>query len=48
MADALFRLSLQPTDKNEEDFIPVHMLTDEIPADSVRVADFRRATAAVC
>ena len=45
VADALSRLSPQPTVIEEEDFIPVHMLTDEIPADSARIADFRRATA---
>ena len=46
VADALSRLSPQPKDKNEEeDLISVHMLTDEIPTDSARVADFRSATA---
>ena len=48
VADALSRVSPQPTPKegeDEEDFIPVHMLTEEIPADSTRVGDFRRATA---
>ena len=47
VADALSRLPLQLTaeDQGDEDFIRVHMLTDEIPADSTRIADFRRATA---
>ena len=47
VADALSRVSPQPTPKegeDEEDFISVHMLTEEIPADSTRVGDFRRAT----
>ena len=38
--DNVYRLSPRPTDKNEEeDFIPVYMLTDEIPADSATVAE---------
>ena len=44
----LSRVSPQPTHKqgeDEEDFIPVHMLTEEIPADSTRIRDFRSATA---
>ena len=41
----LSKLSPQPTVIEGEDFIPAHTLTDEIPADSARVADFRRATA---
>ncbi|PFX19142.1 Retrovirus-related Pol polyprotein from transposon 17.6 [Stylophora pistillata] len=48
VADALSRVSPQPTTKEGEDeeyFIPVHMLTEEIPADSTRVGHFRRATA---
>ena len=48
IADALSRVSPQPTPKegeDEEDFIPVHMLTEEIPADSTKIGDFRRATA---
>ena len=48
VADALSRVSPQPIPKEgeeAEDFIPVHMLTEEIPADSTRVGDFRRATA---
>ena len=48
MADALSIVSPQPTPKegeDEEDFIPVHMITEEIAADSTRVGDFRRATA---
>ena len=47
MADALSRLPLQLTveDQGSNDFSPVHMLTDEIPADSARIAHFRRATA---
>ena len=48
IADALSRVSPQPTPKggeDEEDFIPVHMLTEEIPADSARIEDFRNATA---
>ena len=48
VADALSRVSPQPTPKegeDEEDFIPVHVLTEEIPADSTRVGDFRRTTA---
>ena len=47
VADALSRVSPQPIPKEgeeAEDFIPVHMLTEEIPADSTRVGDFRRAT----
>ena len=47
VADALSRVSPQPIPKEGEeakDFIPVHMLTEEIPADSTRVGDFRRAT----
>ena len=47
-ADALSRVPPQPTPKegeDEEDFILIHMLTEEIPADSTRVGDFRRATA---
>ena len=49
VADALSRVSPQPAPKkkrreDEEDFISVHMLTEEIPADSMRVGDFRRAT----
>ena len=47
VADALSRVSPQPTPKeaeDEEDFIPVHMLTEEIPADFARIRDFRRAT----
>ena len=42
VADALSRVSPQPTPKegeDEEDFIPVHMLTEEIPADSARIGD---------
>ena len=27
--------------EDEEDFIPAHMLTEEIPADSTRIEDFR-------
>ena len=48
MADALSRVSPQAAPKegeDEEDFIPVHMLTEEIPADSTRIGDFRNATA---
>ena len=48
VAEALSSVSPQPTPKereDEEDFIPVHMLTEEIPADSTRIGDFRRATA---
>ena len=48
IADVLSRVSPQPTPKqgeDEEDFIPVHMLTEEIPADSTRIRDFRSATA---
>ena len=47
VADALSRLPQQLTNEGsrDEDFIPVHLLTDEIPADSARIADFRRATA---
>ena len=47
VADALSRVSPQPTLKegeDKEDFIPVHMITEEIAADSTRVGDFRRAT----
>ena len=47
VADALSRVSPQPAPKegeDEEDFISVHRLTEEIPADSMRVGDFRRAT----
>ena len=28
----------------DRDVIPVHMLTEEIPADTASIADFRRAT----
>ena len=48
MTDALSRVSPQPTPKegeDEEDFIPVHMQIEEIPADSTRIGDFRSATA---
>jgi len=48
VADALSRVSPQPADeegKDEEDFIPVHVHTEEIPADSIRIADFRSTTA---
>ena len=48
IADALSRVSPQLTPKegeDEEDFIPVHVLTGEIPADSARIRDFRSATA---
>ena len=48
VADALSRVSPQITPKegeDEVDFIPVHMLTEEILADSTRIGDFRRATA---
>ncbi|PFX22684.1 hypothetical protein AWC38_SpisGene12801 [Stylophora pistillata] len=48
VADALSRVSPQPIPRegeDEEDFIPEHMLTEEIPADSTRVGDFRHATA---
>ena len=48
IADALSRVSPQPAPKegeDEEDFIPVHMLTEEIPFDSTRIGDFRNATA---
>ena len=49
IADALSRVSSQPTTKeeeDEEDFIPVHVLTGEIPpADSARIRDFRSANA---
>ena len=48
IADALSRVGPQLTPKegeDEEDFIPVHVLTGEIPADSVRIRDFRSATA---
>ena len=48
IADTLSRVSPQPTPKegeDEVDFIPVHMLTEEIPADSTRIGDFRSATA---
>ena len=41
------RVSPQPTPKeeDEDDFIPFHMLTEEIFADSTRISDFRSATA---
>ena len=48
VADALSRVSPQPRPnegEDEEDFIPVHMLTERIPADSRRIGDFRPATA---
>ena len=40
-------MSPQPTPKEEEedDFIQVHMLTEEILADSTRIGDFRSTTA---
>ena len=42
VADALSRVSPQPIPKEgeeAEDFTPVHMLSEEIPADSTRVGD---------
>ena len=47
IADTLSRVSPQPTPKedDEDDFIQVHMLTEEILADSTRIGDFRSATA---
>ena len=47
IADALSRVSPQPVreGKTDGDVIPVHMLTEEIPADTASIADFRRATA---
>jgi len=48
IADALSRVPPPPVPKegeDEEDFIPVHMLTEEIPTDSTRIGDFRSATA---
>ena len=47
IADALSRVSPLPPDteeKHELDIIPVHMLTEEIPADAGSIADFRQAT----
>ena len=44
VADALSRVSTRKEGEDEEDSIPVHMLTGEIPADSARIGDFRRAT----
>ena len=41
-------MSPQPMPKegeDEEDFIPVHMFTAEIPTNSTRIGDFRNATA---
>lgn len=48
VADVLSCVSPQSANeegKDEEYFIPVHMLTEEITADSPRIADFRHATA---
>ena len=47
IADPLSRVSPQPVREGTtaRDVIPVHMLTDEIPADTASIADFRRATA---
>ena len=47
IAYALSRVSPQPLreGKTDRDVIPLHMLTEEIPADTARIADFRRATA---
>ena len=47
IADALSRVSPQSVreGKTDRDVIPVHMLTEEIPADTASTADFRRATA---
>ena len=48
IADVLSRVFPQPTPKegeDEEDFIPVHMLKEKIPADSTRIGDFKSATA---
>ena len=46
IADALSRVSPQPVreSKVDREVIPVHMLTEEIPGDTARIADFRRAT----
>jgi len=47
IADALSRvspLSLTAEDKEDSEFIPVHMLTAEFPADAKSIADFRKAT----
>ena len=49
VADALSRVSPQPfeaRDMNQLDLVPVHMLTEEIPADATSIADFKSATAA--
>ena len=42
IADALSRVSPQPVreGKKDRDVIPVHMLTEEIPADAASIADF--------
>ena len=48
IADALLRVSPLPITKQDEhqkDINPVHMPTTEIPADSTRVAEFRKTTA---
>jgi len=48
IADALSRVSPLPLtaeDKEDSEFIPVHMLTAEFPADAKSIADFRKATA---
>ena len=47
IADALSKVSPQPTPKegeDEKDFIPGHMITEKIPADSTRIGYFRSAT----
>ena len=38
------RFTFTKQDELQKDFIPVHMLTTEIPADSTSVAEFRKAT----
>ena len=47
IVDALSRVSPQPVreGKTDRDVIPVHMLTEEIPADTASIAGVRRATA---
>ena len=49
IADALSRVSPQPVEDNqdrpESEAIPVHLLTEDFPADAASIADFRKATA---
>ena len=41
---ALSNLSITKQDQHQKDTISVHVLTTEIPADSISVAEFRKTT----